>query len=286
MKLRSMLFVPGDSERKQGKAAGAGADALILDLEDSVAASEKARAREVTAAAVRDEARGWKLFVRVNPFDSGLTMADLAAVVRPGLDGVMLPKAEGPRDVEHLGHCLDALEAAAGMEAGTVAIALVATETPAAVFGLGGYAPHPRLAAVSWGAEDLSAALGASDNREADGGWTSPYEQVRTLALLAARAAGAAPVDTLMADFRNLDALAEDCRRSRRDGFTGRLAIHPDQVPVINAGYQPTEDEVAHARQVVAAFEASPGVGTVGIGGKMYDLPHLKAARGVLERAR
>lgn len=280
-----MLFVPGDSERKLAKASGAGADALILDLEDSVAASEKERARGMTAEAVRDEARDWRLFVRVNPFDTGLTMADLAAVVRPGLDGVMLPKAEGARDVERLGHCLDALEARAGMAAGSVRIALVATETPAAVFALGSYVPHPRLAALSWGAEDLSAALGASGNREESGGWTAPYGQVRTLALLAARAAGAAPVDTLMADFRNLDALADDCRISRRDGFTGRLAIHPDQVAIINAGYAPTADELEHARAVVAAFEASPGMGTVGIGGKMYDLPHLKAARGVLERA-
>jgi len=279
-----MLFVPGDSERKLAKAAGAGADALILDLEDSVAASEKERARGMTAEAVREGSRDWRLFVRVNPFDTGLTVADLAAVVRPGLDGVMLPKAEGARDVERLGHCLDALEARAGMAAGSVRIALVATETPAAVFALGGYVPHPRLAALSWGAEDLSAALGASGNRE-EGGWTAPYGQVRTLALLAARTAGAAPVDTLMADFRNMDALADDCRVSRRDGFTGRLAIHPDQVAVINAGYAPTPDEVEHARAVVAAFEASPGVGTVGIGGKMYDLPHLKAARGVLERA-
>lgn len=280
-----MLFVPGDSERKLAKAAGVGADALILDLEDSVAASEKERARGMTAEAVREGSRDWRLFVRVNPFDTGLTVADLAAVVRPGLDGVMLPKAEGACDVERLGHCLDALEARAGMEAGSVRIALVATETPAAVFALGTYVPHPRLAALSWGAEDLSAALGASGNREEGGGWTAPYGQVRTLALMAARAAGAAPVDTLMADFRNLDALAEDCRVSRRDGFTGRLAIHPDQVAVINAGYAPTPEEVEHARAVVAAFEASPGVGTVGIGGKMYDLPHLKAARGVLERA-
>jgi len=279
-----MLFVPGDSERKLARAAGSGADALILDLEDSVAASEKDRARGLAAEAVREELRDWKLFVRVNPFDGGLTMADLAAVVRPGLDGVMLPKAEGMADIERLGHCLDALEAAAGMAAGSVAIVPVATETPAAVFALGGYRPHPRLAGLSWGAEDLGAALGASANRE-DGGWTRPYEQVRTLALLAARAAGAVPVDTLHADFRDGDGLAEDCRRSRRDGFEGRLAIHPDQVAPINAGYAPTAEEVAHARAVMAAFTAAPGVGTVGIEGRMYDLPHLKAARGVLARA-
>jgi len=278
-----MLFVPGDSERKLARAAGAGADALILDLEDSVAASEKARARALTAEAITGADRPWRLFVRVNPFDTGLTMADLAAVVRPGLDGVMLPKAEGQGDVKRLGHCLDALEARAGVAQGSVRIALVATETPAAVFGLGSYRPHPRLAALSWGAEDLSAALGATENR-ADGAWTPPYAQVRTLALLTARAAGAAPVDTLMADYRDADALAADCRISRRDGFTGRLAIHPDQVPVINEGYAPTPEEVAHAEAVVAAFAADPTAGTVGIGGRMYDLPHLKVARGVLDR--
>lgn len=283
MRLRSLLFVPGDSERKLAKAGGVGADALILDLEDAVASSRKPEARAIAAHAIDEAPRPWALFVRINPLDSGLTLADLAAVVKPGLDGVVVPKAESAADIVRIGHYLDALEQRAGMTPQEIKIAVVATETPAALFALGSYAPaHPRLAALTWGAEDLGAAIGATANREDDGGWTEPYRHARSLCLFAAAAAEVAPVDTLYADFRDLEGLERDCRRSRRDGFTGRLAIHPDQVAIINAAYSPSENDIAMARRVVAAFEAAPDTGTVGIDGKMYDLPHLKAARRTL----
>lgn len=287
MKLRSMLFVPGDSERKFAKARGIGADALILDLEDSVAPARKDEARTLVAGWLDDAAaRDWLFFVRVNALDTGLTLADMAAVVKPGLDGLLIPKAEGGEDIARVGHYLDALEARAGMAAGTVKIAVVATETPRAMFNLGSYDPaHPRLAALTWGAEDLSAELGATANKEDGGEWTFPYAVARAQCLFAATAAGVAPIDTLHADFRDPDGLEQDCRRARRDGFTGRLAIHPDQVAIINRCFSPTEEEVAHARRIVDAFAAQPDAGTLGIDGKMVDIPHLKAARRILASA-
>lgn len=286
MRLRSLLFVPGDSERKFAKAQASGADALILDLEDSVALSKKAEARAHVAALIDTSPRPWRFFVRPNPFDTGLTADDLAAVVKPGLDGLLIPKADGAHDIVRVGEMLDTLEAAAGMAAGSVKIAVVATETPTAVFNLGSYTPaHPRLVGLTWGAEDLAAAVGATANRDAQGAWTFPYQIVRTQCLFAAAAAGVAPLDTLYADFRNLEGLAEDCRLARRDGFTGRLAIHPDQVAIINDCFSPSAEDVAHARRVVEAFAAQPDAGTLGIDGKMYDLPHLKAAQRTLAAA-
>lgn len=281
VKLRSLLFVPADSPRKFARAQGCGADALILDLEDSVAPASKTAAREHVAGILAEPAeRRWRFYVRINPLDTGLTLGDLAAVVQPGLDGIMLPKSNGAPDVVQLGHYLDALEAARGMSVGATRIAVVATETPAAMFALGSYAPpHPRLSALTWGAEDLGAAVGATANKESDGCWTFPYQLARAQCLLAAAAAAVAPIDTLYADFRDSEGLAADCRRARRDGFTGRLAIHPDQVPVINASFAPSEADVAHARRVLAAFAANPDAGTIGIDGKMYDIPHLKAAQ-------
>jgi citrate lyase subunit beta/citryl-CoA lyase len=287
MRLRSMLFVPGDSERKFEKARGVGADALILDLEDAVAPALKAEARARVAAWVDASVRReWAFFVRINPFDTGLTLADLAAVVRPGLDGLVAPKANGAADIERLGCYLDAFETAAGMHIGTVKLVVVATETPTAMFNLGSYAPaHPRLAALTWGGEDLSAAIGAATPREADGSWTEPYRHVRSWCLFAAAAAGVAPLETLYADFRDADGLAAMARTARRDGFTGQIAIHPDQVPVINACFTPSEADLAHARRVIEAFAAQPDAGTVGIDGKMYDRPHLIAAEKVLAAA-
>ena len=284
MKLRSLLFVPGDSERKFAKARGVGADALILDLEDSVAPPQKATARSRVAELIGDAApRDWSFFVRVNALDSGLALDDLAAVTRPGLDGVLIPKANGGEDLSRFGHYLDALEAKAGMAPGTVKLAVVATETPKAMFALGSYAPaHPRLAALTWGAEDLAAALGATDNKEADGAWSFPFEIARAQCLFAASAAETIPIDTIYANFRDLAALERDCRRSRRDGFLGRMAIHPDQVETINRCYTPSAEEVAHARRIVEAFTANPDAGTLGIDGKMVDIPHLKAARKTL----
>lgn len=287
MRLRSLLFVPGDSPRKFEKARAVGADALILDLEDSVAPSQKIAAREHVASLLADRSpRDWRFFVRPNPFDSGLTLDDLAAVVRPGLDGLLIPKADGAQDIERIGHYLDALETAAGMAAGTVKIAVVSTETPTAMFNLGSYVPkHPRLVGLTWGAEDLAAAIGATANKDASGSWSFPYQIARAQCLFAAAAAGVAPLDTLFANFRDPQGLAEDCRVARRDGFTGRIAIHPDQVATINECFSPSAEDIAHARRVVEAFAAQPDAGTIGIDGKMYDIPHLKAAQRTLAAA-
>lgn len=284
MKLRSMLFVPGDSDRKFEKAQQIGADALILDLEDSVAPEQKPLARAKVAALLDAPIeRRWSFFVRPNPLDSGMLEDDLAAVVKPGLDGLLIPKANGAEDIEAIGLILDRLEAAAGMAVGTVKIAVVSTETPRALFNLDSYAPaHPRLIALTWGAEDLSAAIGATDNKEADGSWTSPYQLARNLCLFAAASAEVLPIDTLYANFRDPQGLEVDCRRARRDGFLGRIAIHPDQVEIINRCFTPSDDEIAFAQRVVDAFAANPGAGTLGIDGKMVDIPHLKAAQKTL----
>ena len=287
MRLRSMLFVPGDSDKKFAKASGIGADALILDLEDSVAPSMKVEARAKVSALLDDQSpRGWLFFVRVNPFDTGMTFDDMAAVVKPGLDGLLIPKADGAADIARIGAELDRLEALAGMVAGTVKIAVVATETAQAMFNLGSYTPaHPRLVALTWGAEDLAAALGATSNKEEDGAWSSPYLLARNMCLFAAGSAGVLALDTLYSDFRDPEGLERDCRRARRDGFLGRIAIHPDQVEIINRCFSPSEAEIAEAQMIVDAFAAQPQAGTLGINGKMYDIPHLKAAQKTLASA-
>ena len=284
MRLRSLLFVPGDSERKFVKAEASGADALILDLEDSVATTRKSAARAQVARLLDGDApRAWRFFVRINALETGLALDDLAAIVKPGLDAVLIPKANGAEDLTRIGYYLDAFETKAGMKAGSVKMAVVATETARAMFSLGSYAPaHPRLVALTWGAEDLAAALGATENREPVGHWTFPYQIARAHCLFAASASDATAIDTIHADFRDLDGLERDCRRSRRDGFLGRLAIHPDQVATINRCYTPSEADVAQARRIVEAFAANPDAGTLGLDGKMVDIPHLKAARKTL----
>ena len=284
MRLRSMLFVPGDSDKKFAKASGIGADALILDLEDSVAPSMKVEARAKVSALLDNRApRDWLFFVRVNPFDTGMTFDDMAAVVKPGLDGLLIPKADGAADIVRIGAKLDRLEALAGMAIGSVKIAVVATETAQAMFNLDSYTPaHPRLVALTWGAEDLAAALGATANKEEDGSWTSPYLLARNLCLFAASSAGVLPLDTLYTDFRDPEGLERDCRRARRDGFLGRIAIHPDQIAIINRCFSPSEAEISEAQMIVDAFAAQPDAGTLGINGKMYDIPHLKAAQKTL----
>ena len=281
MRLRSLLFVPADSERKLSKALGSAADALILDLEDAVAASRKAEARAGAAAFITAQASqlASKLFVRINPLDSGLAMQDLAAVVLPGLAGIMLPKSNSAADVIHLGHCLDALEARSGMAVGSVVIVPVATETAAAMLNMQSFAgPVPRLAGITWGAEDLSAAIGAISNREEDGTPSPLYSLANSLCLCAAAASGVAAIDTLYADFRDEAGLAAACRISRRRGFRGRIAIHPDQVETINAAFSPSEAELAQARRIVAAFAAEPDAGTLSLDGVMLDKPHLTQA--------
>ncbi|SEJ83374.1 (3S)-malyl-CoA thioesterase [Marinovum algicola] len=285
MNLTALLFVPADSEKKFDKARGLGADGLILDLEDSVAPAQKAAARETLAGWIdaHNGPRDWSFFVRVNPFDTGLTEDDLKAIVRPGLDGIMLPKANGAEDLQRLSDLLDPLEAAAGMEKNQIKVVVVATETAAAMFNLGSYAPaHPRLAALTWGAEDLGAVVGSTSNKEADGNWTQPYQLARSLCLFAAANAGVQALDTLYGDFRDPDGLTASCKVSRRDGFLGRLAIHPAQVAGIQAAFAPSDEDVALARRIVAAFEENPDLGTIGIDGKMYDIPHLKTARRTL----
>lgn len=287
MRLRSLLFVPGDSEKKFTRASQGNADVLILDLEDSVAPAIKPQAREIVAGWLdRAQDVAAALFVRPNPLDSGMIDEDLAAVVRPGLAGLLVPKANGAEDIAEIARKLDQLEAAAGMAPGTVKIAVVSTETPLAMFNLQSYTPpHPRLVGLTWGAEDLGAAIGATDNKEPDGSWTFPYQVARAQCLFASAAAGVVPIDTLYANFRDPEGLEIDCRKARRDGYLGRIAIHPDQVDTINRCFSPSEEEVAQARKIVDAFTANPELGTIGIDGKMYDIPHLKAAHKTLAAA-
>lgn len=289
MRLTSLLFVPADSEKKFEKAKGIGADGLILDLEDSVAPSGKAAAREGLKGWIDASTgpRDWAFWVRVNPLDTGMTAEDLAAVVRPGLDGIILPKSNGRQDVATVSDMIDPLEAAAGMEPGTVRIIVLATETAAGMFNLASYAPaHPRLAALTWGAEDLAAVVGSTSNKGPDGDWSNPYQLARSLCLFAAANAGVPAIDTIYADFRHGEGLKGACKISRRDGFIGRLAIHPVQVAVINEAFAPSDEDVALAHRIVAAFEENPDSGTIGIDGKMYDIPHLKTARRTLASLR
>jgi len=282
--IRSLLFVPGDSERKYRKALESGADALILDLEDAVAHTQKAKARaEVSAWIHAASGDGPLLIVRINALDSGLAVEDLAAIVRPGLDAILLPKSNGAGDIGRVGYYLEALETRIGWSEANIGILAVATETPTAMFAFGSYVPsHPRLLGLTWGAEDLSAAIGAFSNKAEDGAWTFPYQLARAQCLFASAAADVVAIDTLYSNFRDVSGLARDCTISRRDGFTGRIAIHPDQVPVINDCYSPSQDEIAHARRIVRAFEEQPDAGALSIDGHMYDIPHLKAAKRIL----
>jgi len=281
-RLRSLLFVPADSEKKLAKSTGSAADALILDLEDSVAEARKPAARSLAAAfiAAQDGRIGPRLYVRINPLETAFAMADLAAVVMPGLAGIVLPKTRSAADARRLGHGLDALEARAGMAPGSVRIVPVATETAEAMLTMATWAQIavPRLAGITWGAEDLSTAIGAVSNRDENGEYSPLYALANSLCLAAAAAAGVPPIDTVYTDFRDAAGLAAACRASRRRGFRGRLAIHPDQVPVINEAYTPSEAELAHARRIVEAFAANPDAGTLSLDGTMIDRPHLAQA--------
>ncbi len=275
MRLRSLLFVPGDRPERMAKAAALEVDALILDLEDAVAPTAKAAARAAVAAFLA-EPRRVALFVRINPLDSGLSADDLAAVLPGRPDGIVLPKAEGAASLSALDAMLD----------GDIRILPIATETPAAVFALGSYGGvSPRLCGLTWGAEDLPAAIGAATSREADGSYTAPYQLARSLTLFGAHAAGVPAIETVYPDFRDLDGLAAYAARGRRDGFTGMMAIHPAQLPVINAAFTPSADEIARARAIVDLFAANPGAGALQLDGRMVDAPHLKAARAVLALA-
>lgn len=287
MDARSWLFVPGDSERKLRKAADSGADALILDLEDSVAADRRPLARRMVRAHLDARPAGPALWVRINPLDGPDALADLAAIVGGAPAGIMLPKIDGPADVARLSHGLDTLEAREGLASGSIRILPVATETARAPFALGDFATAglARLAGLTWGAEDLSAALGAATNQDPAGGWALTYRVVRSLCLLAARAARVQPIETLHADFRDEAGLTASSLAAAREGFTGRIAIHPAQVVPINAAFSPSAADIAHAERVLAAFAAQSGAGAVGLDGVMLDMPHLKQAQQLLARA-
>ncbi|MEQ8282024.1 MAG: CoA ester lyase [Parvibaculum sp.] len=279
--MRSFLFVPADSEKKLAKGAGSGADALIVDLEDSVALSNKEAARKSAVAYLKTAGRaGPKLVLRINALDTPFWEADLEAVVPAKPDMIVVPKTISGACVKKVGDRIDRLGG------GDIGIGCVATETAASLFTLGTYAgAHPRLAFLTWGAEDLAAALGARDNKDENGNYTGPYRLARTLTLLGAVAAGVAPIDGIYKDFRDEAGLEAEARAAIRDGFTGKMAIHPAQVPIINQVFTPDEADLAHARAVIEAFEKAGDVGVVALDGVMLDIPHLKQAKALLTRA-
>jgi citrate lyase subunit beta / citryl-CoA lyase len=271
---RSWLFVPADSEKKILHALETDADAVIFDLEDSVAPARKAAARDILKELPK-RSNGPQWWVRINPLGSEYHKDDLTLIGSAYVHGIVLPKAESGADVTQLAH-----------RTGNIPIHAIVTETAASLFGLMTYRdPGSPLAAMSWGAEDLSAALGASSKYDADGGLNFTYKLARSLCLAGAVAAGVQPVDGVFADFRDEEGLRRETEAAAREGFTGKLAIHPAQVAVINAAFTPTADDVAHARDIVAAFEAQPDAGVLSVGGKMVDRPHLVQAKRVLERA-
>lgn len=272
---RSWLFVPADSERKIAKAVDSAADALIFDLEDSVAPSKKAEAREILKG-LAPRTGGPQWWVRINPIGSEFHKDDLDLIGKADIAGIVLPKAESGADVTQLAH-----------RTGNIPVHAIVTETAASLFGLLSYRdPKLPLAAMSWGAEDLSAALGASSKHDESGELSFTYRLARSLCLAGAVAAGVQPVDGVFADFRDSKGLKREAEAARREGFTGKLAIHPDQVAVINAAFTPSDEEIARAREIVDSFEAEPDAGVLSVGGKMVDRPHLVQARRVLERAR
>jgi citrate lyase subunit beta/citryl-CoA lyase len=283
---RSWLFAPGDSERKMAKATSGAADAVIFDLEDAVTPEEKPKARALVRAFLQaqppDRSRLW---VRINPLQGPHALADLAAVMpgRPG--GIMLPKTRGKADVEVLDHYLSALEVATGIDRTATKVMALVTETAEGMFRTGTYAGAPRLVAMSWGAEDLADALGASENRDADGAYGFTYELARSFCLLGAAAAGVAAIETIHGDFRDEAGLKKRAEQVRRAGYRGMLAIHPAQVEVINAAFTPGAEELAAAQEIVDLFAANPGAGTIGHRGAMLDRPHLARAQALLELA-
>jgi citrate lyase subunit beta/citryl-CoA lyase len=284
--MRSLLFVPADGGKKLDKAVASGADAVIVDLEDSIAPDRKVAARAPAVAFLKEAGTAKKrprLLVRINGLDTGLADADLDAIVGAGPDAILLPKAEGGASVIHLDAKLAVREAINGLPEGSIKIFALATETARALFLAGTYAgTSKRLKGLTWGAEDLSAELGAEANRDANGQWLDPYRIARALCLAGASAAQVPALDTVYVDYRNDAGLKRECEEARRDGFAGKLAIHPAQVAAINDVFTPGPDQIAKAKAVVAAFTAQPGAGAVGIDGKMYDRPHLARANALL----
>ena len=278
LRMRSWLFAPGDSAKKMGKAIASEADIALLDLEDSVTPENKAAARETVVEALSNAPDRERVWVRINPLSGDWTEADLDAVVPSAPGGVFLPKAEGGHDVRRLDAMLTAREESAGLPIGSIKVAALVTETAAAMFTTGTYDGAPRLVAMSWGAEDLSSEVGASEQRGPDGEYTHVYEMARSLCLLGAVKAGVAPIETVQPEFRDLAKLETRARRVRAQGFRGMLAIHPAQIAPINAAFTPSAEEISHARAVVQAFADNPGAGTVAMDGNMLDRPHLALA--------
>ncbi len=280
---RSYLFVPADSEHKMKKAADSDADALILDLEDAIAAAARPAARELAREFLMGKENIW---VRINPIDTDDSRMDLEAVMPSGPAGIMLPKPRNAADAVQLASVLDELEERHGIPVGQTGIMPICTERPEALFELNSYrGATQRLTAMTWGAEDLSAAVGASNIRDEDGNWLAPYELARSLCLFAAVAAQVAAVDTVFPDFKDSEGLARYAAKARRDGFSGMLAIHPAQVKVINDAFAPTGAELDRARRIVKLFDDNPGVGALGMDGEMIDRPHLVRAQRILQLA-
>jgi citrate lyase subunit beta/citryl-CoA lyase len=288
--MRSLLFVPATGGTRLDKAFASGADGVILDLEDSIAPERKDEARQAARDFLKSKTTAKdrpRLLVRINGLDTGMTDADLDAIMPGAPDAVLFPKAEGGATVTHLDAKLTAREAIAGLPEGSVKILAQSVETAAGVFTAGTYrGSSARLIGVTWGPEDLSAELGAEANREPDGTLTEPYRLARTLCLFGAAAARVPAYETIHVDFRNTEVLRADTEIARRDGFAGRLAIHPAQVPVINDVFTPTQAQIDKAKAVVAAFAANPGAGAVGVDGKMFDRPHLARAQALLDRVK
>jgi len=281
---RSWLFAPGDSEKKMTKAMEGIADIVLIDLEDAVAPESKAAARPMVHDFIKahPEQRA-RLWVRINPFDGPYTLHDLAAIMPANPGGIMLPKVYGRADVEKLDHCLSSLEVAHGIEEGSTPVIVLITETAEAMFHTGDYKGAPRVVALTWGAEDLADSIGASSNKNPDGSYSFTYELARSLTVLGAATAGVTAIETISADFKDLEALRLRAERVRRDGYRGMLAIHPAQIDVINKAFTPTDEEIAEAEEVVAVFAANPGVGAIGWKGGMLDRPYLARAQTLLK---
>lgn len=283
--MRSLLFVPGDSERKYAKARDSAADVLILDLEDSVATASKQQARGSVRTMLQTPATRQARYVRINAMDTGLALADLAAVMPEGPDGIVLPKSTGGEDIRTLSAWLDAFEAASGVAHGQTRIIAIATETAASIFGLDTYkGASPRLHGLMWGAEDLAASVGALTNNE-NGAYTTPFMLARNLCLMAAAAADVLAIDAICADINNIERVAGEAFSARRDGFSAKAIIHPAHIEPVNRVFTPSDVEVENARRIISAFAADPQAGVISLDGRMLDRPHERAARKILAAA-
>lgn len=287
--MRSLLFTPGDSDRKLAKGLSSGADVILIDLEDAIASDTKPAAREkVVEFLGTAEARNaaMPIYVRINDLETEWALDDLAAVVAATPTGIMLPKARSQSDVDILCRHLDELEQRNGLTPGQLSVLVIAPEIADALLNIASFQTCPeRVAGITWGSEDLATSLGARSSRDEEGCYRMPMEIARTMCLCAGATAGIHAIDTVYPDFRDLDGLKRDCERAAADGFSGKLAIHPAQVAVINAAFTPTADEIAHARKIIAGFDAEPGVGVINLDGAMVDRPHLNLAQKVLQRA-